>query len=118
MHSAPGFILKFLFVVMATMFILTVTVAMLQYSDKNGFEHYVNATIERNGGLTSSAVNDIQNYSMTAFNDRFKLATAATGRKAYGELVEYTYEFKIVPVFMQFDTFTFTDTGIATSKVR
>lgn len=118
MNSAPSFILKFVFVIMVTGFLLTIAAAILQYSDKNDFEQYVNAAIERNGGLTSTAVSDIHSYSAAAFNERFKIVTPVTGKKSYGDQVDYTYEFKIVPVFMQFTEFTFTDSGVATSKVR
>lgn len=117
MDGAVGFLFKFFFGGMVTLFILTISGAVIQFGEKNDFKQYVNASIERHGGLTDAAVDDIEKYSADTFNGRFTILTR-TEKKPYGEEIEYDYELKISPVFMKFEVIALTFNGTAASKVR
>jgi hypothetical protein len=117
MQAGVEFIGKCLAMVLITTIILTIAGAAIQYGEKSDFKQYVNNSIERNGGITDTALTDIQNYSDEAFNGRFKMLSTSD-KKSYGEQLNYEFEMYITPIFMDFEIITIKDTGSASSKVR
>lgn len=117
MDQGSAFLLKIWFMALLTVFLLMVAVVLFQISEKNDYQLYVNNEIERHGGLTTEALNNIKHYSDTHFNSRFTMKSTSD-KKPYGEVIPYVYELKITPLFFELDILTREFNGSAASKVR
>ncbi|EPY6472537.1 hypothetical protein ACWO4B_003234 [Clostridium sporogenes] len=73
----------------------------LQVQDVNSYKQQINYQIERNGGLTTEAVNNLREYSKKNYQGRFKVDSDLIYQKvSFGDNVDYTIigTFKI-PIF-------------------
>lgn len=107
---------------LSVMVLAGIGISLFQLQQTNHFKQYVNYEIERNGGLTSQAMQRINNYSQEHFNGRFKVQSSQGNQKyPYGSVIEY----KVVTDFnvpflekLNIDTPTLVTSGAALSLVR
>lgn len=79
------------------------------------FRQHVNYQIERNGGLTEQAIENITLYSEEQYGGRYTISSPQMNQKvSFGETVEYTvtgvFEIKFVPGFAPIE-YDFPGTG-------
>lgn len=98
--------------------LVTVASVLQQYGEKNDYKQYVNLSIERFGGLTPAAIQDINQYSADHYDGRFSLKTEPSEKKPFGEVIAYSFDMKITPVFTDIELSTRSFDGHASSKVR
>lgn len=90
-----------------------------QVSSVNNFKSYVNLQIERNGGLTETALEYIENYSAESHNGRFTVSSEQLGTKVgFGEIVEYEIEGEVKFFLFDLENRAFTRNGSAVSQIR
>lgn len=75
-----------------------------QVRETPNFQQYVNYEIERNGGLTEQAVDNITQQAEKHYGGRYTISSPQLNQKvSYGETVEYTikgvFEIKFIPGF-------------------
>ncbi len=85
------------------MMFISLTMFFFQFGNINSFKQQVNYQIERHGGLTEAAVENINQYSTEIYNGAFEIESEQLNEKvAYGETVDYvikaTFEISIFPV--------------------
>jgi hypothetical protein len=105
--------------IMLIMLLLSVTIFFMHVGQVNNFKQVVNYQIERNGGLTATAINEIEDYSNTYFDGRFTVSSDKLNQKVeYGEMVDYqiTALFDIVIFPIPDVAMSFSGTGI--SQIR
>lgn len=90
-----------------------------QVSSVNNFKSFVNYQIERNGGLTAEAVENIEEYSQNQHNGRFSVQSDQLGESvSYGEVVEYEVQGEVKFYLFDLEDRAFTRTGSAVSQIR
>lgn len=104
---------------MAVMMIISITLFFYEVSNVNSFKQHVSYQVERQGGLTDTAIKDINEYSKKYYDNRYKVESDQLNQKvSYGETVDYvvigTYEIKLFPV----DDVEIPSHGSAVSQVR
>lgn len=85
------------------MMFISLTLFFFQFGNINSFKQQVNYQIERQGGLTESAVANINQYSNEMYNGAFEIESDQLYEKvSYGETVDYVvkakFDIKIFPV--------------------
>lgn len=119
MDSFISLLLKILMLFMAFIMMICFILFGIELSDISNYKQYVNYTIERNGGLTSEAVREIEEYSEKHVHGRYEVSSEKMGQKVkYGEKVLYQvkckyYLYGILPKEVVFDV-----KGEAVSQVR
>lgn len=92
------------------------TLFAIDVSSVNNFKQQVNYEIERNGGLTSDAVANLEEYSETYYKGQFEVVSDQLYQKVeFGEAVDYTVEASIkIRLFPLADVpMSFAGTGIS-----
>lgn len=99
--------------------IVTISVFLFHVQQSNHFKQYVNYQIERSGGLTLDTIEIINKYSEQHFNGMFFLdESQQTGKKAYGDIIEYQATIGVDLLFLDFDIVELPLSGSAISLVR
>lgn len=101
------------------MLILAITVFGIELSSVNNFKQQVNYQIERNGGLTDTALKELDEYSHKYYGGRFKVESDKLKQKVvFGEIVDYKIigTFKVKFFSMPDIALRFNGTGV--SQVR
>lgn len=85
------------------MMLISLTLLFFEFGNINSFKQQVNYQIERQGGLTETAVENLNRYSEEMYNGSFEVVSNQLYEKvAYGETVDYVikanFEVKIFPV--------------------
>ena len=88
---------KYFILCVGILFIVGVVMVLFQLNTISDYQNRVNDTIARDGGLTTSALSDLDNVSKTSYNGIFSIDTSKSdiGAKPYGTSVEYTINMKI-----------------------
>lgn len=104
------------------LFFMLLSIAMFSFDlgNVNSFKQQVNYQIERQGGLTETAVANINDYSDKYYHGAFQIESEQLNEKvAYGDIVDYTvkgtFDIKIFPIIPDVHL-TFNGTGV--SQVR
>lgn len=85
----------------------------------NDFKQYVNYQIERNGGLTSEAMEKVEAYNQQHFNGRFKVKSAQMNQQlSFGREVDYTINTTHNFFFLPLVNKNITIRGSAISQIR
>lgn len=104
------------------MLILTVVSAglfMFQVQDVNTFKQSVNYQIERSGGLTTEAVNNINKYSKENFGGKYTIKSSQLNKKLdYGSQVDYQVIATIPIVFLPIPDVNLVFGGNSVSQIR
>lgn len=112
-------IVKSYFTLFGVVLIVTVAVLGIKVSNINSYKQQVNYQIERHGGLTEVAVQNLKEYSDKHYKGAFDVESKQLYKKVqFGEIVDYQVKatfkidfFKIPDVSMKFS-------GSASSEVR
>lgn len=85
------------------MMLISLTMFSFQLDNVNSFKQQVNYQIERQGGLTETAIKNINEYSKKYYNGAFKVESERLNEKvAFGEAVDYvvkgTFKIQIFPI--------------------
>lgn len=122
-----GAIMEFVKWYIALVFVLfSVALVMFffQVGDTNNFKQQVNHTIERKGGLTETAMIEIEEISDTNFGGRYTVErvkseedSADVKKVEYGEVVDYVIHADFNIMFIPNDV-NMTFTGSSVSQVR
>lgn len=112
-------LVKWFIGLMIVMMIVSLSIFLLELSNINTFKQQVNYQIERQGGLTETAITKINEYSNKYYNGIFTLKSNQLNEKVdYGEIVDYVivgkFDIKIFPI--PDITLEFSGTGV--SQVR
>ena len=92
---------------------------MYEVNQSNNYKQYVNAQIERHGGLTLEAIEEINQYSQEHFNGNFTIdSSQATAKEPFGTVVNYTAYANFKILFLEFDNVQIPLNGSTTSLVR
>lgn len=116
MPDIIGWFFNFIIMGIITVFIVNVASVGYQFNERSDYKMYVNMSIERHGGLTEAALNDIENYSTNHYKGRFKMNTEPSS-VAFGSPVEYEYTLEVKPAFFDISIYDYKGKGIASSKV-
>lgn len=91
-------IVKWFIGLLLTMMIISISIFLFQVGNINSFKQEVNYQIERQGGLTETAVANINAHSEAYYGGQFTVQSDKLNQKVnYGETVDYivTGEFEI-----------------------
>lgn len=85
------------------MMILSIAMFCMDLGNVNSFKQQVNYQIERHGGLTDAALDNINKYSENYYHGIFTINSDQLNEKvAYGEAVDYVidgnFDIKILPI--------------------
>lgn len=85
------------------MMMVSLAMFFFQVGNVNSFKQQVNYQIERQGGLTKTALENLNEYSEKYYNGAFTVESDQLNEKvAYGETVDYVikgvFDIKIFPV--------------------
>lgn len=87
--------------------------------DINPFQQTVNYTIEREGGLTPSAISRINKESKDNYNSSFTITSSDSNKeKKFGELTSYTINQNFSFYFFKKIEFSISRNGESVSQVR
>lgn len=101
------------------MFMITFAVFLFEIQQSNDFKQYVNYQIERNGGLTAEAMENINQYSEDNYNGNFEVNSDQMNEKLpFGSTVEYEIVGTFNFLFLNFDTQSFPIKGSGVSLIR
>lgn len=90
-----------------------------QVSQLPNYKQYVNDNIERYGGLTTTAMTNINEYSKAYNDNRFSLVSTDIGKKkGFGEIVNYQIKQQYEIKFLINKKVTKYTSGQAVSEVR
>lgn len=100
-------------------FFLSVFFYAVSFSQAIGFKSYVNGQINREGGLTSQAMANINEYNANIYNSKFKVVSdSGTDKKEYGDSVSYTISGEVGAVGLNLPLKLVSVSGSSISKVR
>lgn len=88
---------KYFVLCVGLLFIVGVVMVLFQLNTISDYQNRVNDTIARDGGLTASAVSDLNNVSKTSYGGIFSIDVGKSdiGAKPYGTSVDYTINMRI-----------------------
>lgn len=99
--------------------IMALIVLGVQLGELTTYKNHVSNTIERYGGLTELAINDLNTYSNEMYNGRFRIESPQLNESVpFGEIVDYTVIGKFTPVYLSFTEVEIPSSGQAVSLVR
>lgn len=75
---------------MVVVFILVFMIVFKQVSDNNHMVDYSSQVVARYGGMTNQAKREIEEYSMTTFNGRYKVISEIQTARSYGQPLKFT----------------------------
>lgn len=112
-------LLKTILLAMMIGLLFSVTSMLVQVQDMNTFKQNVNYTIEREGGLTPTAVAQIKKESKDNYHDSFTISSAQMNQGLpYGTVVSYKITQTISVVYGDRITFDIEREGSSVSQIR
>lgn len=116
--SVGEFTSQFIFMLL-TFFLLALTIFGVHLTQAIDFKTYVDSQIERNGGLTETAEENINDYSVKHYQGRYAVTSlSGTGKKAFGESIDYLISAKIQILFFDLPDQLVAIQGSTISQVR
>ncbi|MED4041028.1 MULTISPECIES: hypothetical protein [Niallia] len=101
------------------MFLMAITIFFVSYIQSSDFKTYIDGQIERNGGLTATSVQNIQEYSNKFYDGKFEVTSLSGSEKqAYGLEVEYIVTGNVEVFFFDLPDQLVTSRGSAISMVK
>ncbi|MGP9043217.1 hypothetical protein [Cytobacillus kochii] len=101
------------------LFMLSMAVFLYQIQQVNGYKQYVNYQIERHGGLTSVALNKIDEYSSRHYNNKFSVTSAQQNQQlAFGSVIDYEIQGTFNLLFLDIAEQKYNYKGSAVSLIR
>ena len=108
----------YIFAVLTT-FIVGVSVFCYEIQQVNSFRQYVDYQIERNGGLTTNAMSNIDAYNEKNYKGKFTINSEQINQKLpYGSIINYQILGEYNLLFFDFDTQSYPINGSSISLVR
>ena len=108
----------YIFAVLTTL-MLGIGIFCYQIQQVDGFRQYVDAQIERNGGLTETAVSSINEYSQKNYKGRYSVSSDQMSTKyPFGSIINYKIIGKYKVLFWEFDEQKYAINGSSVSLVR
>ncbi|MEK4692417.1 hypothetical protein [Bacillus sp. FSL W8-1202] len=99
--------------------LFAVSVFFIQMNQGNEYKQYINYQIERNGGLTTSAIEHIEEYNKKYYDSRFKIESPMMNQKVkYGDEVNYTVQGNFKILYFNLPIQTISIKGSALSLIR
>ncbi|MGY3219103.1 hypothetical protein [Bacillus sp. TE9122W] len=99
--------------------ILTTATIAIPFTQAIDMKRYVNDQIERYGGLTNDAQNQIKSYSEKNFGGKFTVVSLSGNQKAqFGEEINYKLKGEAEINFFDLPSIPFALNGSASSNVR
>ncbi|WP_166082293.1 hypothetical protein [Erysipelothrix anatis] len=77
-------------IIMGTLIVIMILAFLqiaVQVSDNNPFASVVSDVVSRHGGLTKSALEEIENYNQTIYGGRYEVMSEVSDRVGYGEVI-------------------------------
>lgn len=91
----------------------------IQVNQGNEYKQYINYQIERNGGLTSSAMEHIEQYNKKYYDSRFTIESPMMNQKVkYGDEVNYSVKGRFKISYFDLPIQTISIKGSALSLIR
>lgn len=101
------------------LFAFSATLFFFQVGDTNNFKQHINYVIERQGGLTEVAMEEINTYSEENYGGRYTIESDQMNEKVnYGEIVDYTINATFEVQFLPFPDIERNFEGSSVSQVR
>ncbi|AVI31077.1 MULTISPECIES: hypothetical protein [Bacillaceae] len=95
------------------------SVFFIQLNQGNEYKQYINYQIERNGGLTPSAMEKLQEYNEKHYDSRFTIESPMMSQKLkYGDEVNYTVKGNFKILYFDLPIQTVSTKGSALSLIR
>lgn len=111
--------IKWILYLFMIVMLMTLSLYYIQVSDSNTFKQQVNYEIERNGGLTDVAVNNLGDYSKEMYGGRYRVESDQLYEQVeFGEIVEYTVVGEFVIAFFELPTSILEFDGQGVSLIR
>ena len=108
----------YIFAILTT-FIVAISIFCFEVQQVNSFRAYVDSQIERNGGLTNSAMSNINTYNEKNYKGKFTVNSDQMNQKfAYGSIIDYQVVGKYKMLFLDFDTQSYPVNGSSISLIR
>lgn len=116
--AAGAFTIQMIFTFLS-LFMFALFIYGIQNIQTQDFKNYVDGQLERHGGLTSVAASNISNFSDDYYQGRYSVTSlSGTGKKAYGEVIDYRISGTIDIVFMDIPNVLTSKNGSTISLVR
>lgn len=101
------------------LFILAFSIFTIQRIQAVDFKTYVSGQLEKNGGFTDTAIENIENYSEEHYDGRLAVRSLSGYEKlSYGETIEFEIVGRITILFFDLPDQITTIRGSAESMVR
>ncbi|KAF2423345.1 hypothetical protein NSQ76_20665 [Bacillus sp. FSL M8-0256] len=101
------------------MAIIAIAGAIVPFTQAIEFKSYVTTQIERNGGLTAEAKENIDEYNQAHYQGRYQVSSNSEGqKKKFGESVDYTIKGNVHFDFFNLPPIPIGVKGSAVSLVR
>lgn len=108
----------YIFAILITI-IVSISIFCFEIQQVNSFRQYVDAQIERNGGLTNNAITRINEYNEKNYKGKFTVNSDQKNQKlAYGSIINYQIVGKYKLLFLDFDTQSYPVNGSSVSLIR
>lgn len=118
-ESAVMEIVKWFITLFLIMGIVSLTYFGIQLANVNSFKQQVNYQIERQGGLTEEAVQNLKEYSDKSYKGSFTVKSDQLNEKVeFGEIVDYQVVGKFDIILFPLPDVTMTFSGSGISQVR
>lgn len=99
--------------------LFSVSMFFININQANDFKQYVNYQIERNGGLTPTAMGKINKYNDEHYNGRFTVSSATGSRQMqFGDEIDYTITGEYKFLFISLPAESIKIKGSAISMIR
>ena len=108
----------YIFAILTT-FIVAISIFCFEIQQVNSFRQYIDAQIERNGGLTTNAMRNIDTYNEEHYKGKFTVTSDQMNQKLpYGSIINYQIVGEYNILFFDFDTQSYPVNGSSISLVR
>jgi hypothetical protein len=87
--AAGEFTLQIQFMLLV-FFVLAITIYVIQHTQTIDMKNYVDGQVEKYGGFTTEAVNNINDYSEKHYAGRYEVTSlSGNSKKPFGESIQY-----------------------------
>ena len=119
MQGTVANIFKILFFFVILMVIISAISYGLFFNQAIGYKQYIGDQISREGGLTTSAMANLDEYSANNYSSRFKVVSeSGNAKQPYGAEVKYHIEGTMNESFFNLPAELVKLSGVGVSKVR
>lgn len=118
-EDTSGETVNLLSLFMFCLLIVSISVYSIYQVQSVDFKNYVDGEIERNGGLTDTAVDNINTYSTDHYLGRFEaISLSGNDKKSFGERVDYIVQGEVSILFFDLPDQIVSTRGFSVSQVR